>query len=212
MKNIALVDYGAGNLASVRKGFAAAGGYLYSPSRPADLAHAKAIVVPGVGHFRALTALRGAWTTAIREAMADGKPLLGICLGLQWLFEGSDESPEVAGLGLFTGRCTRLPSGQKVPHVGWNSLTMTRPSRLLAGVENGTQVYFTHSYGAPVSGECVAVTTHGTDFAAVIEHEMIFGVQFHPEKSSNAGLRLLQNFVAIVESATKPSGASGASG
>jgi glutamine amidotransferase len=86
---------------------------------------------------------------------------------------------------------------------------MTRPSRLLAGVENGTQVYFTHSYGAPVSSACVAVTTHGTDFAAVIEHEMIFGVQFHPEKSSNAGLRLLQNFVAIVESATTASGASG---
>jgi imidazole glycerol phosphate synthase glutamine amidotransferase subunit len=128
---------------------------------------------------------------------------------LQWLFEGSDESPEVAGLGLFKGRCTRLPAGQKVPHVGWNSLSMTRPSRLLAGVENGTQVYFTHSYGAPVSSECVAVTTHGTDFAAVIEHETIFGVQFHPEKSSNAGLRLLQNFVAIVESATIASGASG---
>jgi glutamine amidotransferase len=204
VKNIALIDYGAGNLASVRKGFAAAGGYLYSPSRPADLGHANAIVVPGVGHFNALAALRGSWTTAIREAVADGTPLLGICLGLQWLFEGSDESPEAAGLGLFKGRCTRL-SGQKVPHVGWNSLAVTRPSRLLAGVENGTQVYFAHSYGAPVSSECVAVTTHGTDFAAVIEHDMVFGVQFHPEKSSRAGLRLLENFVTIVESAAKAS-------
>jgi glutamine amidotransferase len=204
VKNIALIDYGAGNLASVRKGFAAAGGYLYSPSRPTDLAHAQAIVVPGVGHFSRLTALRGPWTTAIREAMADGKPLLGICLGLQWLFEGSDESPEITGLGLFNGRCGRLPAGQKVPHVGWNSLTITHPSRLLAGVESGTQVYFAHSYGAPVSAGCVAVTTHGTDFAAVIEQGMIFGVQFHPEKSSRAGLRLIENFVRIAESATKP--------
>ena len=186
MKNIALIDYGAGNLASVRKGFAAAGGYLYSPSRPADLAHANAIVVPGVGHFNALAALRGSWTTAIREAVADGTPLLGICLGLQWLFEGSDESPEAAGLGLFKGRCTRL-SGQKVPHVGWNSLAVTRPSRLLAGVENGTQVYFAHSYAA----ETPAATERSEGIVVAAESGSFLGVQFHPEKSGAAGARFL---------------------
>jgi glutamine amidotransferase len=200
VNNIALIDYGAGNLASVRKGFAAVGAYLYAPSRPADLTHAKAIVVPGVGHFHATQALSGPWTTAIRAAVADGIPLLGICLGLQWLFDGSDESPGVPGLGLLKGRCTRLPAGTKVPHVGWNSLVVTRPSRLLAGVENGTQVYFAHSYAPPVSRECVAFTTHGTDFAAVVERDRVFGVQFHPEKSSDAGLRLLENFVTFVGS------------
>lgn len=202
MKDIALIDYGAGNLASVRKGFSAVGAYLFSPSRPADLAHAKAIVVPGVGHFQATRALTESWTTSIRAAVADGTPVLGICLGLHWLFEGSDESPDVPGLALLEGRCTRLPEGQKVPHVGWNALTVTRQSRLLSGVESGTQVYFAHAFAAPVSADCVAVTTHGRDFAAVVERDAVFGVQFHPEKSSAAGLRLLENFVELVGTAS----------
>ena len=206
MKDIALIDYGAGNLASVRKGFSAVGAYLYSPSRPADLAHAKAIVVPGVGHFQTTQALTESWTAAIRAAVADATPLLGICLGLHWLFEGSAESPNVPGLALIKGRCTRLPDGQKVPHVGWNALTITRPSRLLAGVASGTQVYFAHAFAAPVTAECVAVTRHGRNFAAVIERGAIFGVQFHPEKSSTAGLRLIENFVQLVGSAPVASG------
>jgi imidazole glycerol-phosphate synthase subunit HisH len=202
VKDIALIDYGAGNLASVRKGFSAVGAYLYSPSRPADLAHAKAIVVPGVGHFQATRALSESWTTSIRAAVADGTPVLGICLGLQWLFEGSDESPDVPGLALLEGRCMRLPEGQKVPHVGWNALTVTRQSRLLSGVESGTQVYFAHAFAAPVTADCVAVTRHGRDFAAVVERDAVFGVQFHPEKSSGAGLRLLENFVELVGTAS----------
>jgi glutamine amidotransferase len=125
-------------------------------------------------------------------------PLLGICLGLQWLFEGSEEAPEVKGLGAIAGRCARLPQteGLKVPHVGWNSLHVPRPSRLLHGVDENTQVYFTHSYAAPVTTEAAATCEHGATFAAAVETAGIFGVQFHPEKSSDAGIRIVRNFVA----------------
>ena len=134
---IALIDYGAGNLTSVRKGFAAAGAELVTPRRAADLDGARAIVVPGVGHFRATAPLAVEWRGAILQAVDRGVPLFGICLGLQWLFESSDEAADVPGLGLMRGRCERLPPTVKVPHVGWNSLAMTRSSRLLAGVPDG---------------------------------------------------------------------------
>jgi glutamine amidotransferase len=194
---IALIDYGAGNLTSVRKGFAAAGGELYTPRRPADLDTADGIVVPGVGHFSATAALDGEWRAAIRAALDRGITLFGICLGLQWLFEGSDEDMEVPGLGVIAGRCRRLPPVLKVPHVGWNSLEIRRPSRLLAGIEPGTQAYFTHSYAADITPEAVAVTTHAAPFAAVVETGQVFGVQFHPEKSGTAGVQMLRNFVAL---------------
>ena len=196
---IALIDYGAGNLTSVRKGFHAVGAELYSPATPADLGKALAIVVPGVGHFAATSALAGSWTQAIRDAVVAGTPLLGICLGLQWLFEGSDEAPGVPGLGVIRGRCWRLPQkdGLKVPHVGWNSLHVPHPSRLLEGVDENAQVYFTHSYAAPVTSESAATCEHGASFAAAVETANVFGVQFHPEKSSTPGLRILQNFVAV---------------
>ena len=195
---IALIDYGAGNLTSVRKGFAAAGASLFTPTEPTDLGKARGIVVPGVGNFAATAALEGAWTSAIRETIDRGTPLLGICLGLQWLFEGSDEAPDVRGLGAIPGKCTRLPQsgGLKVPHVGWNSLHVPRDSRLLQGVNESTQVYFTHSYAAPVTAEAAATCEHGAIFAAAVETEHIFGVQFHPEKSSDAGIQILRNFVA----------------
>lgn len=195
---IALIDYGAGNLTSVRKGFKAAGAELMTPAHPAVLQGAIGIVVPGVGHFGATSALAGTWMQAIRDAVVRGVPLLGICLGMQWLFEGSDEAPDVPGLGVIAGTCTRLPQGTglKVPHVGWNSLHAPRPSRLLAGVAEGTQVYFTHSYAAPVTVEAAATCAHGTAFAAAVERDQVFGVQFHPEKSSDAGIRILRNFVA----------------
>jgi glutamine amidotransferase len=196
---IAIVDYGAGNLASVRKGFAAAGATVFVPDRPAELDRAAAAIVPGVGNFHATAALDGPWKSAIRACVARGAPLLGICLGLQLLFEGSDEAPDVPGLGLLRGRCERLPAGQKVPHVGWNSLTLTRPSRLLKGIAGGTQVYFTHSYAAPITDRCVAETCCGVAFAAVVEDDDVFGVQFHPEKSGLAGIRILENFVSLVE-------------
>jgi glutamine amidotransferase len=194
---IALIDYGAGNLTSVRKGFAAAGAELCTPRLPADLATADAIVVPGVGHFSATAALHGEWRAAIHAALDRGVKLFGICLGLQWLFEGSDEDNEVAGLGVIAGRCRRLPPTLKVPHVGWNSLDIRRPSRLLAGIAPGTQAYFTHSYAADITPEAVALTTHAAAFAAVVETDQLFGVQFHPEKSGTAGVQMLRNFVAL---------------
>jgi len=198
---IALIDYGAGNLTSVRKGFAAVGAQLYTPAVPRDLEAARGIVVPGVGNFAATSALHGPWTEAIQGAIACGVPLLGICLGLQWLFEGSDEAPDVTGLGAFAGKCWRLPQkeGLKVPHVGWNSLHVPHASRLLEGVTENAQVYFTHSYAAPVASETAAMCEHGARFAAAIESGNIFGVQFHPEKSSDPGLRILRNFVAVTQ-------------
>jgi glutamine amidotransferase len=198
---IALIDYGAGNLTSVRKGFAAAGADLFTPASPSDLAAAHGIVVPGVGHFAATSALGQAWTDAIRHAIDAGTPLLGICLGMQWLFEGSEEAPGVRGLGAIEGVCARLPRDEtgalKVPHVGWNSLSATHPSRLLDGVDDGRQVYFTHSYAAPVTPQSIATCTHGATFSAAVETGTVFGVQFHPEKSSDAGIRILRNFVGL---------------
>ncbi len=191
---IALIDYRAGNLTSVRKGFAAVGAELYTPSAAADLARADGIVVPGVGHFGATAFLDRDWRREIQAAVADGRPLLGICLGLQWLFDGSEEAP-LPGLGAIAGQCTRLRPIVKVPHVGWNSLEVTRPSALLDGIPDGTQVYFTHSYAAPVTAACVAATTHGERFAAAVERDHVWGVQFHPEKSGRAGLKILENFV-----------------
>jgi glutamine amidotransferase len=194
---IALIDYGAGNLTSVRKGFAAAGADLVTPAAPEDLQAARAIVVPGVGHFGATAGLTTAWLPAIASAVAKGIPLLGICLGLQWLFEGSEEAPGLHGLGVVRGRCARLPAGPKVPHVGWNTLRIRRASRLLDGVPDGSYAYYTHSYAAPVTEACSAETAHGTAFAAVVEADGVFGVQFHPEKSGPAGIRILSNFVRL---------------
>ena len=194
---IALIDYGAGNLTSVRKGFAAAGAELFTPGSPDELADTTAIVVPGVGHFAATAALGQAWRGAIRKALDRGALLFGICLGQQWLFDGSDEDPGVPGLGVIRGRCRRLPPTLKVPHVGWNSLEIRKPSRLLAGIADGTQAYFTHSYAADVTDETVATTTHAAPFASVVETAQLFGVQFHPEKSGESGVQMLRNFVAL---------------
>jgi glutamine amidotransferase len=196
---IALIDYGAGNLTSVRKGLTTVGAEIASVSMPDDLAAADGIVVPGVGHFSATAALDDRWIPALRRAIGRGVPLLGICLGLQWLFEGSDEAPTIDGLGLLPGRCFRLPPTVKVPHVGWNSLEIAGRSRVLDGLTGGAQVYFTHSYAAPVSGATVAVTTHGIRFAAAVEQGNVLAVQFHPEKSGSAGLQVLKNFMGCVQ-------------
>jgi glutamine amidotransferase len=195
---IALIDYGAGNLTSVRKGFAAAGAELFTPRDPGDLAAARALVVPGVGHFQATSPLGGEWRQAILAAVDRGAALFGICLGLQWLFDSSSEADDVAGLGLMKGRCERLPPVVKVPHVGWNALVQTRTSRLLDGIPEGAQVYFTHSYAAPITDDCIASTLHGQPFAAAVERDRICGVQFHPEKSGDVGLRVVRNFVKMI--------------
>jgi imidazole glycerol-phosphate synthase subunit HisH len=197
---IALLDYGAGNLTSVRKGFKASGADVVTPSTPSDLSRARGIVIPGVGHFAATAAIGEEWRRAVLNAVDRRVPLLGICLGMQYLFEASDEAPGAPGLALLAGRCSLLPPDQKIPHVGWNELKVTRASRLLDGIGDGAQVYFTHSYAAPVTSACVASTEYTAPFAAVVEKDNVFGVQFHPEKSSEAGLRLLRNFVSFVSS------------
>jgi glutamine amidotransferase len=198
---IALVDYGAGNLTSVRKALSALGATFMTPGAAAELEDATAVIVPGVGHFAATSALDEEWRQAIGGAARAGIPLFGICVGMQWLFEGSDEAPDVRGLAAVAGRCRRLPPSVKVPHVGWNAIEPVRPSVLLDGIPDGTQVYFTHSYAAPVTADAVAVAVHGWSFAAAVERGNVFGVQFHPEKSGPAGIRVLRNFLAAVRSA-----------
>jgi imidazole glycerol-phosphate synthase subunit HisH len=205
---IALIDYGAGNLTSVRKALAAVGADVIVPVTPADLDGAAAIVVPGVGHFEATRALQGAWTDAILERLGEGRPILGICLGMQWLFEGSEEAPGLPGLGLLGGRCVRLQvrlepdttydaNRIKIPHVGWNTLDVRAAASIVEGIGPDAQVYFTHSFAAPITGDTVAITTHGQPFAAVVQRGQVAGVQFHPEKSGDAGLRILRNFVQL---------------
>ncbi len=199
---IALVDYGAGNLTSVVKALTAVGADVDVVESAAAVGPAQGLVIPGVGHFSATASLGPAWKAAVHAAIERRVPLLGICLGLQWLFEGSAEAPDVSGLGLMPGRCFRIEGNVKVPHVGWNALAIQpRPSRLLAGIAPGASAYFTHSYAAPVVADTVAVTTHAVPFSAAVERELVFGVQFHPEKSGKTGLRMLANFLDTVKEA-----------
>ena len=199
---IALIDYGAGNLTSVRKALTALGAVFTTPRSPGECANASGLIVPGVGNFAATAALEGPWREAIADAVAAGTPLLGICLGMQWLFEGSDEAPEVAGLAVLPGRVSRLRGNAeqrlKIPHVGWNALEGAR-GRLLAGLPPQPYVYFTHAYAAQVTADCTASTTHAESFAAVVERGHVFGVQFHPEKSGDAGLQILRNFLTVCQ-------------
>jgi len=209
---IALVDYGAGNLTSVRKALAALGADIWTPAEPAELARAAGVIVPGVGHFGSTRRLDEGWRDAVRAALARSVPLLGICVGLQWLFDGSTEAPEVPGLGLIAGTCTHLGAALdsrppttdsrqdslKVPHVGWNSLSFPRPTRLFEGIPEGAQVYFTHSFAAPVVPATAATTSYGITFSAAVEDGLVSGVQFHPEKSGEIGLQILRNWVAAV--------------
>ena len=204
LPRIALIDYKAGNLTSVRKALAAVGAQIYTPESPAELVDAQGIIVPGVGHFAATAALDGAWVDAILARVGEGRPLLGICLGLQWLYEGSEESPELKGLGVLSGTCHRLrgestgDSVIKVPHVGWNSLERLSNAPIIEGVADGAQVYFTHSYVAPVTRDTAAATTHGERFASIVQRGQVAGVQFHPEKSGEVGLQILRNYMKMV--------------
>jgi imidazole glycerol-phosphate synthase subunit HisH len=197
---IALIDYGAGNLTSVRKALAALGAEVMTPATPADVDRAAAVIVPGVGNFQRTASIDAGWRRAIIGAVERGRPLLGICLGLQWLFEGSTEAPGCEGLALLSGECAQLRAEWplKVPHVGWNELDFSRPSRIFTGLANKSQVYFTHSYAAPVTTATTAVTTHVVPFASAVERGNVFGVQFHPEKSGDVGLRILKNFLDVV--------------
>jgi len=196
---IAVIDYGAGNLASVLKGLRAAGAEPALARDPRDLDDAAGVVVPGVGHFGATRALDGEWRRALTASTV---PLLGICLGMQWLFEGSDEAPDLPGLGLARGRVRRMTSSRdaagtaiKVPHVGWNAVDVTASSPAFTGIAPGAAMYFTHSYAVDASPDAIAMTTHGRRFVSIVARGRVWGAQFHPEKSGRAGLTFLRNWV-----------------
>jgi imidazole glycerol-phosphate synthase subunit HisH len=195
---IAIVDYGAGNLVSVKKALDWLGQVSAITSDPAQVAGATKIVLPGVGHFASTAALgRTGLQGAIADAGQRGTPFLGICVGMQWMFERSQEAPETWGWGVFDGECERFPASVKSPHVGWNQLEIDSSSRLLRGVPSGSFVYFTHSFRAPITETTVAGCDYGGRFSAAVERDHLFGVQFHPEKSGEMGLKLLSNFCAV---------------
>jgi imidazole glycerol-phosphate synthase subunit HisH len=196
---VTVIDYKAGNLTSVLKALRHLGAEAVVTDADLTLIEqAERLVLPGVGHFAATERLdKTRLTHAIRAAIARGVPFLGICVGMQWLYAGSSEAPEQPGLAHFTESCTHFAeSKEKVPHVGWNSLEVRPGSRLLAGVEPGEYVYFTHSYKAPVTADTAAVTHYIEPFASAVERGNVMGVQFHPEKSGAAGLKILGNFLA----------------
>jgi glutamine amidotransferase len=194
---IAIVDYQAGNLASVRKAFDHLEHESVITADPEAIGRADKIVLPGVGNFEATTALAGPLQEAIAKAIDREVPLLGICLGMQWMFESSQEAPQLRGLGLFAGECEKFPAEVKSPHVGWNQLQLRGASRLLRGLPEDSFVYFTHSYRAPLIEATVAGCAYGDTFSAAVERGQLFGVQFHPEKSGTAGLQLLHNFCEL---------------
>jgi glutamine amidotransferase len=198
MNGTAVIDYKAGNLTSVMKALDALGCQATVTADPDVVRKAKQIILPGVGHFQATQLLEQTGLAAsVSEAIARGVPFLGICVGLQWLFEGSTEAPAVKGLSLFDGQCERFAPGVKVPHVGWNEVRVEPASRLMRGVEDRSFVYYTHSYRAPLVKETVAVTAYGGAFSGAVERGNVMGVQFHPEKSGTAGMRVLRNFVEL---------------
>ena len=203
---IAIIDYGAGNLRSVRNALSSLGAQVITASAPEQLDEADKIVLPGVGAFGAgIDQLRAkGFEEPIKQAVADGTPLLGICLGMQYLFECSDEMGDHAGLGLLPGRVTRFPAGpERVPHTGWNALQIQRESPLLAGVPEGAHAYFVHSYYVVPAdpSDILCETDYGIRFTSVVGRGNLFGIQCHPEKSQKVGLRILRNFVEMEQAA-----------
>jgi glutamine amidotransferase len=198
--HVTVIDYKAGNLTSVLKALRHLGAEPeITDGDLALLENAERIVLPGVGHFQATERLdTTGLTTAIRAAISRGIPFLGICVGMQWLYAGSSEAPTQPGLSQFAEQCARFPQTiEKVPHVGWNSLEVRAGSRLLAGIEPGEFVYFTHSYKAPVTADTAAITSYIEPFASAVERGNVMGVQFHPEKSGATGLKILRNFLEV---------------
>jgi glutamine amidotransferase len=193
---ISLIDYGAGNIPSVRKAFQHLGLDTEIIDKPDEVQKAAKLVLPGVGNFKALGVMeQTGMRAAIQESVARGIPFLGICLGMQWLFETSTEAPEVKGLGIVLGQCTRFTANPRSLHVGWNQVSFCNgSSRLFQGIADQSYFYFTHSYWCPVESSSSATSHFQTDFAAAMEKKNVFGMQFHPEKSGDAGLRILKNF------------------
>jgi imidazole glycerol-phosphate synthase subunit HisH len=195
---IAIVDYGAGNLVSVKKAVDFLGSACAITCDPAEVAKATSVILPGVGHFASTAAIeKSGLREAISGAISRDVPFLGICVGMQWMFEGSQESPETTGLGLLGGECERFPANVKSPHVGWNDLEIAASSLLFRGVKSAPFVYFTHSFRVPANGTTVAFCEYGGRFSAAVEKEHMFGVQFHPEKSGEIGLQILRNFCSL---------------
>jgi imidazole glycerol phosphate synthase glutamine amidotransferase subunit len=197
---IALLDCGASNVASVERALQRCGAESQRAATAECVANAKALLLPGVGHFESL--IRVLDERNLRAPLCDaihrGVPFLGICLGLQVLYAGSDEAPELAGLQLLPGRVRALPPVAKLPHMGWNRLVAKKKSQLLEGVDADAYFYFAHTYAAIEQGlETVAVCDYGTEFVAVLEKQNIYAVQFHPEKSGAAGAQLLRNFLRL---------------
>src|SRR4051794_6817007 len=194
-----IVDYGAGNLRSVRNTLEAIGAEYEVVNTPEAVKRANRIILPGVGHFGQM--MRSLDELGLRETLGEriekGVPFLGICVGLQCLFEGSEESPGSVGLGVLPGVVRRFRGEVRVPHMGWNSLELRRPSRLLEGLGNAPFTYFAHSYYAPVISSTAAECTYAGPYSAVIEQENLYAVQFHPEKSGEAGLSVIRNFLQI---------------
>lgn len=199
---IVVVDYGIGNLGSVMKGFRRVGAEVLLSGDPAVLRSADAVVLPGDGAFgSAMEELRGrGLLPALQEAAREGRPLLGICIGMQLLFEESEEHGRHEGLGLLPGRVRRLDPGEglPVPHMGWNRLSKKQDHWLLRGIEEGAHVYFVHSYHCDADpGLVIAAAEYGSEIAAIVGRGALLGVQFHPEKSQAVGLAILENFVGF---------------
>jgi glutamine amidotransferase len=197
---IAIVDYGIGNLGSVTKGFRHVGAQTVLTGDPGVLRHARALVLPGDGAFAAAMdeLRRRELLDPLRDFVATGRPLLGICIGMQVLFEESEEHGVHRGLGLLPGRVRRFPDRLVVPHMGWNALRRQRAHPLLEGIGDEAYVYFVHSYFCDAAPEVVVATAdYGTDFAAVVGRDNVIGVQFHPEKSQAVGLQMVANFARL---------------
>jgi imidazole glycerol-phosphate synthase subunit HisH len=196
---IAIIDYGAGNLRSVQNTLDAIGASYQVLSGPEGLERAKKVILPGVGHFgQMMRALDDRHLRApVLERIRAGAPFLGICLGLQALYSESEEAPEVRGFDVFSGAVRRFPQDARVPHMGWNELERRRESRLLEGLGERPYVYFAHSYYAPEGPATAAASTYTNPYTAILEHENLFGVQFHPEKSGPVGLKIVQNFLEL---------------
>jgi glutamine amidotransferase len=200
---IAIVDYGMGNLRSVTNAFRKLGADVVITREKEIIGASGAVVLPGVGAFgKCIENLKGLGLfDFIKELIVKDKLYLGICLGMQILFEASEESPGVEGMGVIKGRVPRFTGNVKVPHMGWNSIEIVKGHRIFEGVENGSHFYFVHSfYCLPEEEEAVATkTTYGVDFASSVQKGNVFACQFHPEKSQRIGLRLLQNFIRLAK-------------
>ncbi|MEX0743129.1 MAG: imidazole glycerol phosphate synthase subunit HisH [Actinomycetota bacterium] len=194
---IAVLDYGMGNLRSVARAIEHVGGRALVTEESGAALAADGLVVPGVGHFGAcMRNLRERGLDAVvKDFAAGGRPVFGVCVGMQVLFEGSEEAPDVAGLGLFEGVSRRLPEDVKVPHMGWNTLEWTREHPFTRDVPGDKRMYFVHSYAPDASEACIGVTEHGRPFASAVARDNLFATQFHPEKSGRPGLQIYEAFV-----------------